>query len=276
MREGIAHGDHVCLVPTSDDDVHSALVGFVRQGLEAGDRVWCVLDGTAPDTLLRLLHQAAIPADRALAAGQLAIHRAEDTYYRGRRFEPARMVDLVHGAVDEALAAGFPGFRLTGEMGWAATAVPGAERLLEYEAEVHHVFTRRPAAALCHYDPALFDPRVLAAALELHASVLATGGPGEGMSAVTPLTDGVGLTLCGELDLDHRELLHEAVDRLRSMPGDVHLRLGELEFIDVGCAAELFSLTRRTGRLVLHDPPAVLLRLFALLGPDGDVEVCRS
>lgn len=69
--------------------------------------------------------------------------------------------------------------------------------------------------------------------------------------------------LAGEVDIDISDVLDRA---LASIPchGDVHLDLRELTFIDVPGVRALVTLARRLGpgRLVLHDPPPVLLTVL--------------
>lgn len=81
-----------------------------------------------------------------------------------------------------------------------------------------------------------------------------------------------GLLLEGEADMNSLRALRSA---LRGRPagslGDVHLDLAGLRFIDVACVREIIAAADGypSGHLVLHDPPSGLLRIAALMRPEG-------
>lgn len=81
-----------------------------------------------------------------LARGQLVVAAAKEPYLRELPFDPDRMVASLHPAVDEALADGFDGFRVTGDMCWGARDVPAAQLFEDYEECVNEVLTTRPAS----------------------------------------------------------------------------------------------------------------------------------
>jgi ABC-type transporter Mla MlaB component len=90
-----------------------------------------------------------------------------------------------------------------------------------------------------------------------------SGGP-----RITPLTDRPGLCLCGELDLASRDLLVAALESLADAPGDVHLDLAGVGFVDVGCATLLARAACRGGsgrRVIVHHAPPQLRRIVEVL-----------
>jgi STAS domain/Hemerythrin HHE cation binding domain len=89
--------------------------------------------------------------------------------------------------------------------------------------------------------------------------------------AIRPLPDRTGLILAGEADLTVQDALHAALAALPAGAGDIHLDLAGLRFIDVACTRELIAAARRhpAARVVIHDPPAALLRITSLLFPDA-------
>jgi anti-anti-sigma factor len=85
----------------------------------------------------------------------------------------------------------------------------------------------------------------------------------------------VRVTVVGEVDLATREQFDRALARTFGSDGDTRLDLGGVSFMDthsvtavVLCANRLH---REGGRLVVHHPPASLVRIFELLwgGDDG-------
>lgn len=277
-RVGAARrGDHVCAVFDSDAQQQDVLTGFVRDGLAADDRVWCLTDALPPEGVLDLLRAGEVPVDDAMAAGRLVVRSAAESYLAEPPFDPDRMITIMHDAVDQALADGFAGFRLTGDMSWAARGVLGADRLLDYERRVSEVFATRPAAALCQYDRRRFDAATLAGALEAHPHMLVPTTQSDGLT-VGRLPDRVGLRLDGEIDMANRDDLQRAVASLPPTSTQIHFELAGLRFIDAAGYVELLAAvgTDPARRLVLHDPRGTVRRLIELLRPGCDMEVRYS
>jgi anti-anti-sigma regulatory factor len=87
---------------------------------------------------------------------------------------------------------------------------------------------------------------------------------------VVPVDPPTGLRLVGEVDVSNRPVLRQALAACDGAD-EVHLHLGELQFIDVAGATELVHHAAALGparRMVLHDPPRMLPRMIDLLwGP---------
>jgi hypothetical protein len=99
----------------------------------------------------------------------------------------------------------------------------------------------------------------------------ATGLPGAaGGFSVSQLAGRTGLCLSGQADLRTAGVLTQAIAALPADAAEIHLQLASLEYIDVAAARELVGLTRRPARprLVLHYPPAIMLRLLRLCWPE--------
>jgi ABC-type transporter Mla MlaB component len=99
--------------------------------------------------------------------------------------------------------------------------------------------------------------------------------PGPGLDAdwlsVTLLAGPVGLRLSGEADWHTVGILQRAIAELPPEADEIHLQLASLEFIDVAAARQLVTLTERPAqsRVILHQPPDVLMWLISLLWPDS-------
>jgi anti-anti-sigma regulatory factor len=85
-----------------------------------------------------------------------------------------------------------------------------------------------------------------------------------------------GLLLDGEADINSRHALRDALRTLMSDgPGEIHLELAGLTFIDVSCTRELVVLTQfpRPVRVILHNPPWSLQQITTLAWPHASIEV---
>ncbi len=82
------------------------------------------------------------------------------------------MIALLHLENTRAQAEGYTALRITGEMTWVLQSPPGAERLIEYESKVSHLFAETGAIAICQYNLNTFPPSLLRSVIETHPYVL--------------------------------------------------------------------------------------------------------
>jgi anti-anti-sigma regulatory factor len=83
--------------------------------------------------------------------------------------------------------------------------------------------------------------------------------------------DRVGLRVAGEIDLSEYRVWEQALRGVLGRPGDVHLDLAALRFIDARSTARLVEVAGMLAdgqRLVLHHPPPCLRRVLETLWPD--------
>lgn len=99
--------------------------------------------------------------------------------------------------------------------------------------------------------------------------------PRLGLLAIRPLPDQTGLIIAGEADLTVKDMLRAALAALPADgTADIHLDLAGLRFIDAACTRELIAVAscHPAARVVIHHPPAALLRITALLYPDVSID----
>ena len=97
-----------------------------------------------------------------------------------------------------------------------------------------------------------------------------------GTLTIRPLQGRAGLMLAGEADITTVDALRAALAALPADgTGDIHLDLTRLRFIDVSCTRELIAITERppAGRLIVHDPPASLVRITTLIYPEASIKI---
>jgi anti-anti-sigma factor len=97
------------------------------------------------------------------------------------------------------------------------------------------------------------------------------GGIVTSVFEISPLVNGKGLRLAGELDLAAAPRLTEALLDFASSEGEVHLDLSEVGFLDSSGLRAILALARSrgdAGSVVLLDPPAAIVRIFEIMGID--------
>jgi anti-anti-sigma factor len=97
------------------------------------------------------------------------------------------------------------------------------------------------------------------------------GGTVMSVFEISPLVDGKGLHLAGELDLAGAPRLTDALLDFVSSEGDVHLDLSEVTFLDSSGLRVIVALARSrgdAGSVVLLAPSAAITRILEIMGID--------
>jgi len=232
---------------------------FIADGLSACDHVVYFEDGTADAVLGRLAddHLDGLPtlgrleivptvATRAMLSGSTGSSRAG-----------------VRASIDEALAQGYRGWRMTGELSHGLRRAGGVG-LVEYDTAVAVEIAGRPAKALCLYDRRRYSEAVLAQLRAVHEHELTVPAVyDDGLLRITRAGLG-GARLSGEADHSNHGMLDRLLglllaEALRSpaAPATVTMNLSSLRFLDVAGAAVLVQAAERfpsSHRLVLRGP----------------------
>jgi len=164
--------DHICLIYESQGEQLAMPVPSIRMGLERGEK--CIF--IAPEKTLRDvsegLHAIGVDVDEAMNSGRLAVASQEDTYLKNGHFEPDRMIRFLADSLEPAIASGFSGLRVVGEMTWALGGDLGTGQLIEYEAKLNHFVHDHPVAVTCQYDRNRFSPEVILNVIRTHPIVI--------------------------------------------------------------------------------------------------------
>jgi hypothetical protein len=165
---------HVCVFFDSADEQYAALGPFLREGIDVGDRVLNVVDAERREEHLRRLAGAGVPVERALAADQLRVLTAEETYLKDAPGRLDGMLELLRqemaGARQEGRAV-----RTCGDMNWIARSRIPSEYVLEYEARVNAFVPTYECTLLCLYDLTEIDSGMLADILATHQLAVING-----------------------------------------------------------------------------------------------------
>jgi hypothetical protein len=112
---------------------------FIKDGFEAGDRAFHVVDPKhRPDHLKRLEREGIDVAD-AEATGRLEVRRWQEAYIKDDHFDQYRMIATIKKALDPAKKQPGKLTRLVANMEWALEDLPGVHDIVEYETRLNHV-----------------------------------------------------------------------------------------------------------------------------------------
>lgn len=165
---GLPHGEHLCLIYENATEQLAAVVPFLQEGLARNDRCVYVADESSAEEVTQALAAGGVDVAGAHQRGALILLTPREAYLRSGEFDPHAMIDFLHQAVEDALAAGFSGLRGVGEMTWALGTEAGRDRLIEYEALLNDFFPTSRASGLCLYHRPRFAPSVIHDILRTH------------------------------------------------------------------------------------------------------------
>jgi ABC-type transporter Mla MlaB component len=271
----VRRGEHACCRFAHHGDRERLAVAFVRDGLRRGDKVVYFHDSDDPAALVSRLEGLDVSFETAMASGQFEVRRAREAYITDGRFEPDQVLAVLDDLYDRALADGYGGLSVTGEMPVALCELPGSEELPVYEARLageHRRHTRLDGSSysiLCQYDHGRFGPAMLSDVVEVHdvdasPELAPIGRDGELAAARDRARDA--LRLAGELDFGCSQTVSDVLDA--HFHGPLRLDLADLGYVDV---AGMRALRGGTGRrLTISRASEGVQRLLALLAWDTD------
>ncbi|MDZ7262440.1 MAG: MEDS domain-containing protein, partial [candidate division KSB1 bacterium] len=165
-------GEHLCCIYQNREQQMQMVIPFLKVGLERGEQCFYITDENSEADILKALGAYGLKPQPYLKQGQLVFLTAKDAYLKNGVFDPERMIALLEQTLERALKQGYSGLRVTGEMTWVFTKLPGTERLVEYEARLNTFFPGRKVTAICQFNETRFDPKVLLNVLRTHRLVL--------------------------------------------------------------------------------------------------------
>ncbi|MEV4538636.1 MEDS domain-containing protein [Asanoa sp. NPDC049518] len=182
-----------------------------------------------------------------------------DAYLTGGALDPAAQVEIWASATFAALADGYTGLWVVGDV---TPLVSPA--FATYEHLIDRFISRHPLYGLCAYDRHVVDPAVLADLACLHPVHNVPDVPFRLHAAA-----GTGqLSISGELDATGAAALARALDRVAPavVDGELVVEAGSLDFVDHRSLLQLASYARDRGATaVLRTPLPAAARLVDLL-----------
>ncbi|MEA2284367.1 MAG: hypothetical protein QOJ21_410 [Solirubrobacteraceae bacterium] len=276
MREidvafAVRPGEHACSRCERPEDRERLAVALARAGIARGHKVVYLCGRSEASATVAHLCAADDAAGQALGSGQLEVRDAEAVYAPDGVFDADRMLAAVEREEARALAEGFTGLSLIGDVGAGVEGVAGAERLAEYERRLD-AGRGETLVLLCQYDHRRFDGGTLCDVAAEHrvdvSPELAALGRSGALAAARvhrPET----LRLAGTLDFEAAGAVAEVLGA--HFPGALRVDLEDLRYVDV---SGMRALRERPGEeLTIAAASEAVRRLVELLGWDTDPAV---
>jgi hypothetical protein len=163
---------HACAFFHSREEEDRVLLPFLREGLDAGDKFFHVLNSDYQPTRRQSLLESGIDLTGAEQAKQVEMRPWQEAYLRGNRFDQDAMLDLIQQVLAEGKQQGFGLTRLWANMEWALEDLPGVHDIVEYETRLNHVLPKYDDVVVCTYDITKFSASVVMDILRTHPQVI--------------------------------------------------------------------------------------------------------
>jgi hypothetical protein len=146
----IPYGVHMCHFCRGRDELAGVLVPYFAAGLRNRERcIWIVAEPLHAAEAKRELAQAGIDVDKALADGSLIVRDFSEWYGQSNLLRGAAVVDFWLAEEARALADGYAGIRITGNVTFLTPDTWTV--FMEYEDLVQKAFSGRRIVTLCTY-----------------------------------------------------------------------------------------------------------------------------
>lgn len=151
-----AHGHvptgHLCWAYTSRSEFHSRAVEYLRDGLAAGQ--WIEYAGSGSTAALRAELGEVDGLGPALQTGTIAVSSVADFYalQTGSTVDPRAAVQARIAATEQALAAGYTGFRAVVDATAMVASTEQRAAFVQFEHLIDQTMSTWPVTALCGYN----------------------------------------------------------------------------------------------------------------------------
>jgi len=146
----IPWGTHFCQFYRTKQDLTDILVPYFKAGLESNEFcIWVTAEPLDEKEAEAALRQAVPDLDRYLNTGQIEIIPHTEWYLKGGEFDQQRVLDGWIEKLNSALAKGYEGLRLTGNISWLEQS--DWSTFTEYEQAVNEVIGGCRMIAVCTY-----------------------------------------------------------------------------------------------------------------------------
>jgi GAF domain-containing protein/DNA-binding CsgD family transcriptional regulator len=176
LDEGHRHhcNDHVALIHETREEQFAAVVPYLREGLETGERCLYVVEDATEEAVVSALRADGVDVDAAFETGQLSFHTVEETYLRNGAFRPDEMLAFYADAIDEATEE-YAALRVAAETGGLLDETADREAWMEYESRVNELFEGEDCLALCQYDRTRLPAELLRDLVRTHPHLVYDG-----------------------------------------------------------------------------------------------------
>jgi|GEM_PF-1008430 len=185
-------GGHVCLPYTIEEEKHSAIAGFLHDGLVRGER--CIYWGSPAGFAAMLPHLEARGVPALALCERATLVFTDATPQSAAAFDPQQQMKSIRDAAAAARAEGYAGLRVAGDPGRHAMAALDPKQLAAFETSLSQLYGDVRATGLCAFDQHTTAASSMEVVLATHEIALVQGrmcdnpffrGPGPSPDGIT-------------------------------------------------------------------------------------------
>jgi hypothetical protein len=166
---------HICAFFHNQDEEYQVLLPFIREGIEAGERAFHIIDPRHQEDHLKRLQDAGLDPEELARTNQLEVRAWQSAYLRSEgRFDQDDMLELIQEVLGVS-GKDFPLTRLVAHMEWALEDVEGADDLIEYESRLNQVLPKFHDPVICTYDLGKFSASTVIDIMRTHPMIILGG-----------------------------------------------------------------------------------------------------
>jgi hypothetical protein len=159
---------HVCAFFDNQDQEDKVIIPFLKEGIDHGERAFCISGPEMRRHLLQKLRLAGIEVENAEKRDQLKIERWGKSIVRSGHFDQGAMLARIEGVLSEGREKGFELTRFVGRMDWVREYNVGINELVEYERRICQLVEKFNDPIICAYDLSTFNAGALVNILRTH------------------------------------------------------------------------------------------------------------
>lgn len=162
-------GDHTVILYKNQKELIAPLVSFIKESLKRNKKCLYIKGDEDSEIIITELAKKIGSLSTFIDSTQLLILNKDDIYSSNGVFKAGNIINLIKEKADAAVAEGYKGLSITGELSWVMKAKKGKKEIIEYEWKLNEqIFNDYPVVALCRYNLNKFDNEVIKAVIELH------------------------------------------------------------------------------------------------------------
>ncbi len=143
-------GTHICQFYNTKQDLLHILVPFFKAGLENNESgIWVTSEPLAEKEAEQAMRQAVPNFTQYLERGQICFVPHTEFYFEDGVFNLQRVQNILMDILDQALAKGYDGMRVTGNTAWVRKE--DWREFIDYEEEINKVIGEHRVFSICTY-----------------------------------------------------------------------------------------------------------------------------
>ncbi len=146
----VSWGTHICQFYDTKQDLLDILVPFFKAGLENNEScVWITSEPLGEEEVKEAIRRVTPDFAQYLERGQIEILPYPELYLKADLFDSQRVLNFWLDKLNQALAEGYDGMRITGNVAWLEEKDWG--KFTDYEEEINRVIGEYRMLAICSY-----------------------------------------------------------------------------------------------------------------------------